>query len=66
MNGKDFELVKNYGQIREDVLRFQECIHRFVFLLSTFKAWYYIPEDDLLGPSKFIGYKRMTCEQYLR
>jgi hypothetical protein len=33
--------------------------------LSFFRAWYYIPELDAVGPSKFIGYKGMTAKEYM-
>lgn len=32
--------------------------------LSYFRAWYYIPELKMVGPSKFIGYKGMTAIKY--
>jgi hypothetical protein len=31
-----------------------------------FKHWYYIPEIDLFGPSKFIGYENMNTSKYNR
>lgn len=34
-------------------------------ILSYFRAWYYIPEIDLVGPSKFIGYQDMTASEYM-
>jgi len=33
--------------------------------LSYFRAWYYIPELNKVGPSKFIGYKNLPVAQYL-
>lgn len=32
--------------------------------LSYFRHWYYVEELDLFGPSKFIGYKGNTSEEY--
>ena len=34
-------------------------------LLSYFRAWYYIPELDMVGPSKYIGYKGINPESFL-
>ena len=33
--------------------------------LSGFRAWYYIPEIDAVGPSKFIGYREISARFYL-
>ena len=33
--------------------------------LSGFRAWYYIPEIDDVGPSKFIGYREISARFYL-
>ena len=33
-------------------------------LLALFRAWYYDPDSDDVGPSKFIGYKEMSAEVY--
>lgn len=33
--------------------------------LSYFRAWYYIPELNEVGPSKFIGYNNLPVAQYL-
>ncbi|WP_259391284.1 hypothetical protein [Paenibacillus sp. 1011MAR3C5] len=34
--------------------------------LSQFTHWYYISELDQFGPSKYVGYKNMTSNDYLR
>lgn len=26
--------------------------------------WYYLPDEDIAGPSRFIGYQNMTAEKY--
>jgi hypothetical protein len=33
--------------------------------LSYFRSWYYVPELDAVAPSKFIGYKNMTVNDYM-
>lgn len=31
-----------------------------------FRQWYYIPELNVFGPSKYIGYKNMNTSKYDR
>lgn len=62
------DLVTDYDQVVENVLRFNEELRGSVGLqrrLSHFRAWYYIPEKDAVGPSKFIGYQGMNAVRYL-
>jgi len=52
--------VENYEDVIEPVRAFNEGLKEGGNLenqLSYFRAWYYIPELDAVGPSKFIGYK---------
>ena len=62
------ELVNDPALVRPNVLRFNEGLSREKTLkgrLSHFVAWYYVPEEDAVGPSKFIGYKDMTAPMYI-
>ena len=63
----DYELIEFYQEVVENVRQFnQDLVENEVirFQLSQFRAWYYIPELDAIGPSKFIGYKRMNTTRY--
>jgi len=60
-------LVSEYDEIVNNVAAFNKGLEEGGGLenqLSYFRAWYYIPELDLVGPSKFIGYKDMTANKY--
>ena len=68
--------VENYKDVRDSVSAFTKGLEEgdegkeLQNLLSYFRAWYYIPEldaDELnaVGPSKFIGYKDLSVEEYL-
>jgi hypothetical protein len=62
------ETVKNYDEVIETVRNFNKGLEEGVGLenkLSYFRGWYYIPELDAVGPSKFIGYKGMTAKEYM-
>jgi hypothetical protein len=61
--------VTNYEDVLESVRDFNrdlEQVEQMKDKLRFFRAWYYIPEQDAVGPSKFIGYKGMTAEEYMR
>lgn len=61
-------LSENYEDVVEAVRAFNRGLgagHNLEYQLSYFRAWYYIPELDMVGPSKFIGYKGMTAEAYM-
>ena len=63
----DYELIESYQEVVENVRQFnQDLVANEVicFQLSQFRAWYYAPELDAIGPSKFIGYKRMNTARY--
>ena len=65
--------VDSYDDVVENVRRFNEDLKEpepdpgqdLAGLLGYFRAWYYIPELDLVGPSKFIGYKGMSAHSYM-
>lgn len=61
-------LVETYENVIESVRAFNRGLQEGLGLegkLSYFRAWYYVPELDLVGPSKFIGYKGITVAQYM-
>lgn len=60
--------AENYEDVIESVRAFNEGLKERGNLenqLSYFRAWYYIPELDAVGPSKFIGYKNLSVADYL-
>ncbi|MGM8215922.1 hypothetical protein ACLIA0_10160 [Bacillaceae bacterium W0354] len=64
-----YELVSTKQQVLDNVIRFNQELdyknEQFLRFLSLYRQWYYFPELDLFGPSKFIGYKDMTAEKYI-
>ncbi len=56
------DVVANVEQFNRDL----RSRHDVVSQLSMFRHWYYIPELDAFGPSKYIGYKDMNAERYAR
>ncbi len=62
-------LVDSYEAVVDSVRAFNEGLDshpRLRALLSQFRDWYYVPELDEVGPSKFIGYKNMSAAEYIR
>ena len=60
--------VTSDGQVAENVQRFNEALPQATdleTLLAYFRAWYYVPKVDMVGPSKFIGYEGMTGAEYM-
>jgi len=61
-------LVKNRDQVKDGIRRFNEELtrdaHDLASRLRYIRAWYYDPELDQVGPSKFIGYVGMTAKLY--
>ena len=60
--------VENEDEIKESVRAFNQGVSNTPELqsqLSYFRAWYYLPELNMVGPSKFIGYKGMTSDIYM-
>ncbi|WP_400162878.1 hypothetical protein ACAF76_008195 [Brevibacillus sp. TJ4] len=62
------ELVVDYEDIISNVKQFNIDIKNgegfLLQRLSNFKHWYYIPEIDQFGPSKYIGYKDNNATKY--
>ena len=61
--------VESYTQVVDNVHRFHDSLEEGVGIetrLSHFRAWYYVPEADLVAPSKFIGYLEMTGSEYMK
>ena len=62
------ELIESYEDVEKNVRAFNEGLESSQELqskLSTFIVWYYVPSEDVVAPSKFIGYRDMTVEKYL-
>jgi hypothetical protein len=58
----------DYEQIPENIRRFNEGLAQDIglkTLLASFRVWYYVPQEDSVGPSKFIGYEDMTAVEYM-
>lgn len=63
------KLVKDLDEVRGRIRQFNDDLKmgkNLTARLKQFRAWYYDPESDLVGPSKFIGYAGMTADQYVR
>ena len=63
------ETVKTYQDVLESVRAFNKGLEpsrRLREQIRFFQSWYYIPELDAVGPSKFIRYKDMTAFEYIR
>jgi len=67
---RDNELVETYEQVLANVRQFNRELDErnedILFQLSQFKQWYFIPQLDMFGPSKYIGYKDMNATFYNR
>ena len=64
-----YELVDSYWDVVDNVQQFNYDLDFNIDLqsrLNQFRSWYYIPDLDQFGPSKFIGYKEMTAAEYKR
>ena len=63
------ETVKTYNDVIESVRAFNKALeqsNRLRERIRFFQSWYYVPELDAVGPSKFIRYKGMTAIEYIR
>lgn len=61
-------LVKSMEQAKASIARFNADLPNAPRLnerLTYNRAWYYDPDSDLVGPSKFIGYANMTASRYV-
>ena len=64
-----WDVVESYEDVVESIRAFNEGLEshpELGELLSYFRHWYYSPELDMVGPSKFAGYKKMTAMNYLQ
>lgn len=60
--------VSSYEHVVENIKNFNEGLSQgngLETLPSYFRAWYYAPEADAVGPSKFIGYEGITVSEYM-
>jgi hypothetical protein len=63
------ETVKTYDDVLESIAVFNKSLEkskRFRDQVRFFQSWYYVPELDAVGPSKFVRYKGMTGFDYIR
>lgn len=63
------KLVSNYNEVVDNVRRFNDGLtsnRQLQAQLGYFRVWYYVPELDAVGPSKFIGYADMTADRYIQ
>ena len=64
------KLVEDKAQLVENACNFNELTvssDSFAYkVFNSFKHWYYFEESDIFAPSKFIGYKNTTVENYRR
>lgn len=60
------DLVDNYSQVVRNAKEFHNSIENesLIKKLSQFRHWYYIEEINGFAPSKFIGYRNITIEDY--
>jgi hypothetical protein len=58
------EIIKNFREF----MKIKQCRNNpalEVFrVFEDFRHWYYFPEDDAFAPSKYLGYKLATLENY--
>jgi hypothetical protein len=54
------QAVKNIRRYNVDLMNFA----RLRDLMPTHRDWYYIPELNAFGPSKFVGFVDMTGSRY--
>ncbi|HDR7827531.1 EVE domain-containing protein [Bacillus cereus group sp. Bce018] len=63
-----FPLVKSLDQVKENMKQFETDITEVEELekeLKSFQQWYYLHNEGLLAPSKFIGYQEMKGHIYV-
>lgn len=66
-NVRLFELVDSFEEVKANVKQFHKDLENGTYIvdkLSQFKEWFYIPELDAFGPSKYIGFKQMNAVFY--
>ena len=60
--------VTEYAQVNENVKNFNLGLQgepELERILAYFRSWFFVPEADGVGPSKFIGYVGMSVEDYV-
>ncbi|MEC1526243.1 hypothetical protein P9D43_30200 [Neobacillus niacini] len=63
------ELVTSLKEVVDNITKFNKDLEdntEIISQLTMFRHWYYIPELNVLGPSKYIGYKNMNTSKYDR
>lgn len=65
----DYELVTSLDEVVLNIKQFNTDLSEELDVISQllqFKHWYFIPQINLFGPSKYIGYKNMNTSRYNR
>ena len=56
--------VDAFPQVVENIRTYQQALHHCRSVPAGVWHWYYLPSEDITGPSRFIGYQGMTAERY--
>lgn len=65
-----FPLVRSLEDVRANVQEYQKAVRHALSAGFTkpnpngVRAWYYFPDSDLIGASRFVGYESMTFDRY--
>ncbi|WP_318615295.1 EVE domain-containing protein [Sporosarcina sp. YIM B06819] len=62
---KRFRLVESLDELKINIKQFMKDVKTVEKQISSFQQWYYIHEEKLLAPSKFIGYEGMKGDMYI-
>jgi hypothetical protein len=61
--------VETMDQISTNIGEFNKSLYeqpKIQDRLSMFRSWFYCPVQDAVAPSKFVGYKEMTGDNYAK
>jgi hypothetical protein len=61
------DIIESFEQLRDNFIRFNSEIKGRIIpvdKVKQFYAWFYLPSNNLLGPSKYIKYINMNYESY--
>lgn len=68
VTGKEKEPINSWDDIVQNFKSFQEIDKKepsqVLKKIKSFFHWYYLPEEELFAPSKFLGYKNATIQEY--
>lgn len=63
-----FPLVESIEQVKANMRQFEKDLvetEALEYQLKFFQQWYYIHDEELLAPSKFIGYQSINGHMYI-